>query len=151
MGHQETHLRIKMKKINLSPGPIYLILSWAGAGGLGKILYLKMLFPSPNPKPKKCLKSSLDKEDWTPLMCYAHWQKPAERVQKHLLLPQGQGGTTLTPFEIETHLSLLYILVQQSKLKMYGATSFKNIKYKTLPYSISNHSIYRFIFSKKKM
>lgn len=29
-------------------------------------------------------------------------------------------------------------------------TSFKNIKYKTLPYSISNHSIYKFIFSKKK-
>lgn len=58
---------------------------------------------------------------------------------------------TLTPFEIETHLSLLYILVQQSKLKMYGATSFKNIKYKTLPYSISNHSIYRFIFSKKNV
>lgn len=31
------------------------------------------------------------------------------------------------------------------------STSFKDIKYKTLPYSIiSNHSIYKFIFSKKK-
>lgn len=34
---------------------------------------------------------------------------------------------------------------------MCGATSFKNIKYKTLPYSISNHSIYSFIFSKKNV
>ena len=32
---------------------------------------------------------------------------------------------------------------------MCEATSLKNIKYKTLPYSISNHSIYKFIFSKK--
>lgn len=29
-------------------------------------------------------------------------------------------------------------------------TSLKNIKYKTLPYNISNHSIYKFIFKKKK-
>lgn len=33
---------------------------------------------------------------------------------------------------------------------MYGATSLKNIKYKTLPYNISNHSIYKFIFFLKK-
>lgn len=33
---------------------------------------------------------------------------------------------------------------------MYGATSLKIIKYKTLLYNISNHSIYKFIFSKKK-
>lgn len=33
---------------------------------------------------------------------------------------------------------------------MYEATSLKNIKYKTLPYNISNHSIYKFIFKKKK-
>jgi len=33
---------------------------------------------------------------------------------------------------------------------MCGATSLKIIKYKTLPYNISNHSIYKFIFAKKK-
>lgn len=33
---------------------------------------------------------------------------------------------------------------------MCGATSLKIIKYKTLPYNISNHSIYKFISSKKK-
>lgn len=33
---------------------------------------------------------------------------------------------------------------------MCGATSLKIIKYKTLPY-ISNHSIYKFIFSKRKV
>lgn len=31
---------------------------------------------------------------------------------------------------------------------MNGATSLKNIKYKTLPYNISNHSIYKFILKK---
>jgi hypothetical protein len=35
------------------------------------------------------------------------------------------------------------------KAILYGTTSLKNIKYKTLPYSISNHSIYKFIILKK--
>lgn len=107
-----------------------------------------MLFPSPNPKPKKCSKPPLDKEDDTiNVLCPL---TRASRACAEIPSPSSRpGGMTLTPFETETHLPFLYTLVQQSKLKMCGETSFKNIKYKTLPYSYFK-SLYLQVYLFKK-
>lgn len=83
-------------------------------------------------------------------MGHVHQQEPAEEhadTSSPSSRPQGSGLDSLQPWLLSL---LLYTLVQQSKISVCGASSFKNIKYKTLPYSISNHSIYKFIFSKKK-
>lgn len=83
-------------------------------------------------------------------MGHVHQQEPAEEhadTSSPSSRPQGSGLDSLQPRLLSL---LLYTLVQQSKISVCGASSFKNIKYKTLPYSISNHSIYKFIFSKKK-
>ena len=83
-------------------------------------------------------------------MCYVHQQEPAGHVQTHPLLPQGHRRMTLT-LSLQSRFLALPLIYTCSAIKasMCGATGFKNIKYKTLPYRISNHSIYRFIFSKK--
>lgn len=81
-------------------------------------------------------------------MRYGH-REPAERVQKCLLPPRGQTGTTSTLLSLALSLSLSSHTRSAIKVYMCGATSFKSIKYKTLPYRISNHSIYRFTFSIK--
>lgn len=135
----------KNEKNNLSPVAIYLILSWVGAGVLGKILCLKMLFPSPNPKPKKYSKPPLDKEDWTPSMCYTHWQEPAERVQKYLFLPQGQGGETLTPFD-KTHFPSYTHLFSNQSLKCVGqlASRISNIKLCHIVFQITLFTVLSF-------
>lgn len=82
------------------------------------------------------------------------WAMPTNKnqqksTQTHLLLPQGHRGVALTRVSLGSGLSS-YTLLFSHRRSMCGASSFKNIKYKTLPYSISNHSIYKFIFSKKK-
>lgn len=137
-----------MKKISLSPGTIYLILSWVGAGVHGKILYLMMLFPSPNPKPKKCSKPPLNKEDWTPSVCYAHWQEPAEHVQKYLLLPQGQEVWPWLPSKLRPIFPSNTHLFSNQSLKCVGQLASRISNIKLCHIVISNHSIYRFIFSK---
>lgn len=82
------------------------------------------------------------------------WAMPTNKnqqksTQTHLLFPQGHRGVALTRVSLGSGLSS-YTLLFSHRRSMCGASSFKNIKYKTLPYSISNHSIYKFIFSKKK-
>lgn len=72
----------------------------------------------------------------------AHHQEPAQSGWKSLLLPGGQRG--------QPWLSSALRPLSPSCTHLFSNQSLRNIKYKTLPYSISNHSIYKFIFSKKK-
>lgn len=105
-----------------------------------------MLFLSPNPRMlKNTCKIEKTKPLWSAAPINRSWQKAG--TWAYLLLP-GQRAQWPWLFHLAPFLSLWNTLIQQSQPKC-EATSLKNIKYKTLPYSVSNHSIYKFILKKK--
>lgn len=77
-----------------------------------------------------------------------HQQAPAESAEASPSSRPGRDGL----HSLRPHLRPLPLTHTCSAVEasVCGASSFKNIKYKTLPYSISNHSIYKFYLFKKK-
>lgn len=82
-------------------------------------------------------------------MCYAHWQEPAEHVQKYLLLPQGQEVWPWLPSRLRPIFPSYIHLFSNQSLKCVGQLASRISNIKLCHIVISNHSIYRFIFSKK--
>lgn len=105
-----------------------------------KIHCLKMLFWTPKPQ-ITCRKRQLNTTNFP--------GSPTGTIEETFFhgAREGTWPWLFSPASLATFQTHLF---SNQNTKGMEQTSLKNIKYKTLPYNISNHSIYKFILKKKK-